>query len=71
MTVYMVISLPKIPYTHRIYIWFWPTLHIYHIYHIYMDHIYIYTIYTKRLENGIVELLVPRFMMGFRAAEGH
>jgi len=26
MTVYMVISLPKIPYTHRTYIWFWPTL---------------------------------------------
>ena len=26
MTVYMVNSLPKIPYTHRIYIWFWPTL---------------------------------------------
>ena len=26
MTVYMVNSLPKRPYTHRIYIWFWPTL---------------------------------------------
>ena len=26
MTVYLVISLPKIPYIHRIYIWFWPTL---------------------------------------------
>ena len=25
-TVDMAISLPKIPYTHRIYIWFWPTL---------------------------------------------
>jgi hypothetical protein len=29
MTVYLVISLPKIPYIHRIYIWFWPTLFIY------------------------------------------
>ena len=28
MTVYLVVSLPKIPYTHRIYIWFWPTLQI-------------------------------------------
>jgi len=31
MTVCMVISLPKIPYIHRIYtvyIWFWPTLNI-------------------------------------------
>ena len=26
MTVYLVISLPMIPYIHRIYIWFWPTL---------------------------------------------
>jgi hypothetical protein len=26
MTVYLVTSLPKIPYVHRIYIWFWPTL---------------------------------------------
>jgi len=26
MTVYLVIPLPKIPYIHRIYIWFWPTL---------------------------------------------
>ena len=26
MTVYTVISLPKMPYVHRIYIWFWPTL---------------------------------------------
>ena len=26
MTVHLVISLPKIPYIHRIYIWFWPTL---------------------------------------------
>ena len=26
MTVYSVISLPKIPYIHRIYIWFWPIL---------------------------------------------
>jgi hypothetical protein len=25
MTVYLVISLPKIPYINRIYIWFWPT----------------------------------------------
>jgi hypothetical protein len=28
MTVNLVISLPKIPYTHRIYIWFWPNLRI-------------------------------------------
>jgi len=28
MTVYLMISLPKLPYIHRIYIWFWPTLHI-------------------------------------------
>ena len=28
MTVCMVNSLPKILYTHRIYIWFWPTLNI-------------------------------------------
>ena len=28
MTVYLVNSLPKIPYIHRIYIWFWPTLHV-------------------------------------------
>jgi hypothetical protein len=26
MTVYFVISLPKIPFMHRIYIWFWPSL---------------------------------------------
>ena len=26
MTVYLVIPLPKIPYIHRMYIWFWPTL---------------------------------------------
>jgi hypothetical protein len=26
MTVYLVIFLPKIPYIHNIYIWFWPTL---------------------------------------------
>ena len=26
MTVYLVISLPKVPYIHRIYIWSWPTL---------------------------------------------
>jgi hypothetical protein len=25
-TVDLVISLPKLPYIHRIYIWFWPTL---------------------------------------------
>ena len=25
-TIYLVISLPKLPYIHRIYIWFWPTL---------------------------------------------
>jgi len=25
-TVYLVIALPKIPYIHRVYIWFWPTL---------------------------------------------
>jgi len=35
MTVYLVISLPKIPYIHRIYIyilyiWFWPTLQVLH-----------------------------------------
>ena len=28
MTVYLAIPLPKIPYVHRIYIWFWPTLQI-------------------------------------------
>jgi len=28
MTVCLVISLPKIPYTNRIYIWFWPSLQI-------------------------------------------
>jgi hypothetical protein len=28
MTVYLVNPLPKLPYIHRIYIWFWPTLHI-------------------------------------------
>jgi hypothetical protein len=32
MTVYLVISLPKIPYIHRIYIWIWPTLCIYTVY---------------------------------------
>ena len=26
MTVYLVISLPKLRYIHRIYIWFWPIL---------------------------------------------
>jgi len=26
MTVYLVISLPKIPYIYTVYIWFWPTL---------------------------------------------
>jgi hypothetical protein len=26
MTVYLVTSLPKVPYMHRIYIWLWPTL---------------------------------------------
>jgi len=26
MTVYLVISLSKIPYIHCIYVWFWPTL---------------------------------------------
>ena len=26
LTVDLVVFLPKIPYTHRIYIWFWPTL---------------------------------------------
>jgi len=26
MTIYLVISLPKIPYIHRVYIWSWPTL---------------------------------------------
>ena len=30
LTVYLVISLPKIPYIHRIYIWFWPTLYVPH-----------------------------------------
>jgi hypothetical protein len=29
MTVLLVISPPKIPYVHRIYIWFWPTLRIF------------------------------------------
>jgi hypothetical protein len=29
MTVYLVNSQPKIPYTHRGYIWFWPTLQMY------------------------------------------
>jgi len=28
MTVYLVISLLKIPYIHRIYLWFWLTLHV-------------------------------------------
>ena len=28
MTVHLVISLPKIQYIHRIFIWFWPTLHM-------------------------------------------
>jgi len=28
MTIRLVISLPKIPYIHRIYVWFWPTLRI-------------------------------------------
>jgi hypothetical protein len=32
MTVYLVISLPEISYTRRIYIWFWPTLNIKHVY---------------------------------------
>jgi hypothetical protein len=27
MTVYLVISLPKLQYIHCIYIWLWPTLH--------------------------------------------
>ena len=29
MTVYLVISLPKTPYMHCIYMWLWPTLYIY------------------------------------------
>ena len=28
LTEYLAIFLPKIPYIRRIYIWFWPTLHI-------------------------------------------
>jgi hypothetical protein len=31
MTVYLVIPLPKLPYIHRIYIWFWPTLQTQHM----------------------------------------
>ena len=31
MTVYLVVSLPKTPYIHRKYMWFWPTLRIQHI----------------------------------------
>ena len=26
MTVYLVVSLPKLPYMYTVYIWFWPTL---------------------------------------------
>ena len=40
MTVFLVISLPKIPYIHRIYIyiWFWLTLHtkVLHVLHVHM-----------------------------------
>jgi hypothetical protein len=32
MTVYLVISLPGEPYIHRIYLWFWPTLHMHELY---------------------------------------
>jgi hypothetical protein len=28
MTVYMVIPLPKLPYIHTVYVWYWPTLDI-------------------------------------------
>jgi hypothetical protein len=31
-TVYLVIFKPKIPYVRRIYIWFWPTLHVIFMY---------------------------------------
>jgi len=53
MTVYLVFSLPKIPYVHRIYavyIWFWPTLDIY-------DMIY-EMIYTRARHFEIHQLCV-------------
>jgi hypothetical protein len=28
MAVYLVVSMPNIPYVHRIYVWFWATLHM-------------------------------------------
>ena len=44
MTVYLVISLPKIAYT-AVYIWFWPTLHIW------SDHIVPFHYLTLSLIN--------------------